>query len=128
MINCRRIPSRRESKPNQDFFSRNRELWPPVRVEPTTLHHSPCGTSPKGSVPGPERDPRVQPWPGGPGRTQPAGVSMSENKMSRRHFLKHVAGYSMLALPGLQFLRTITANAQQLRRNNKSLIIMWMGG
>jgi len=48
--------------------------------------------------------------------------------MNRRHFLKHVAGYSLMALPGWQFLQTIQANAQQLRRNNKSLIIMWMGG
>ncbi len=48
--------------------------------------------------------------------------------MNRRHFLKHMAGYSALALPGLQFLHTISANAQQLRRNNKSIIIMWMGG
>src|SRR5262245_31140336 len=48
--------------------------------------------------------------------------------MSRRHFMKHVAGYTALALPGLEFLRTIQANAQQLRRNNKSVIIMWMGG
>src|SRR5580704_17718165 len=48
--------------------------------------------------------------------------------MNRRHFLKHVAGYSAMALPGLQFLRTIQANAQQMRHNNKSLIIMWMGG
>jgi hypothetical protein len=31
-------------------------------------------------------------------------------------------------LPGLQFLQTIQANAQQLRRNNKSLIVLWMGG
>jgi hypothetical protein len=48
--------------------------------------------------------------------------------MNRRHFLKHVAGYSLMALPALEFVRTITANAQQLRRNNKSVIIMWMGG
>ena len=48
--------------------------------------------------------------------------------MNRRHFLKHVAGYSLLAVPGLEFLRTITANAQTLRRNNKSVIILWMGG
>jgi hypothetical protein len=48
--------------------------------------------------------------------------------MNRRHFLKHVAGYSLMALPGLEFLRTIQANAQTLRRNNKSIIIMWMGG
>ena len=48
--------------------------------------------------------------------------------MNRRHFLKHVAAYSALAVPGLEFVRTITANAQTLRRNNKSIIIMWMGG
>ena len=28
----------------------------------------------------------------------------------------------------MQFLHTIQANAQELRRNNKSVIIMWMGG
>jgi hypothetical protein len=48
--------------------------------------------------------------------------------MNRRHFLKHVAGYSMLALPGMEFVRNIQANAQELKRNNKSVIIMWMGG
>ncbi|MCI0638414.1 MAG: DUF1501 domain-containing protein [Gemmataceae bacterium] len=48
--------------------------------------------------------------------------------MNRRHFLKHVAGYSALALPGIEFVRTIQANAQELRRTNKSVIIMWMGG
>jgi len=48
--------------------------------------------------------------------------------ISRRHFLTHVAGYSMMALPGIEFLRTIQANAQEMRRNNKSVIIMWMGG
>jgi hypothetical protein len=53
---------------------------------------------------------------------------MSESGMNRRHFLKHVAGYSMLALPGIHFLRTIQANAQELQRRNKSVIIMWMGG
>lgn len=48
--------------------------------------------------------------------------------MNRRHFLKHVAAYSALAIPGIEFLRTIQANAQNMRRNNKSLIVMWMGG
>ncbi|MBX9678243.1 MAG: DUF1501 domain-containing protein [Gemmataceae bacterium] len=48
--------------------------------------------------------------------------------MDRRHFMKHVAGYSLLALPGMQFIRNIQANAQELRRNNKSVIVMWMGG
>jgi hypothetical protein len=50
------------------------------------------------------------------------------NDMNRRHFLKHVAAYSALAVPGAEFVRTIHANAQQLQRNNKSVIIMWMGG
>jgi Protein of unknown function (DUF1501) len=48
--------------------------------------------------------------------------------MNRRHFLKHVAAASALALPGMEFIRTIQANAQTIRRNNKSLIIMWMAG
>jgi hypothetical protein len=48
--------------------------------------------------------------------------------MNRRHFFKHVAAYSALAVPGIEFVRTIHANAQQLRRNNKSVIILWMAG
>ncbi|HWY87594.1 MAG TPA: DUF1501 domain-containing protein [Gemmataceae bacterium] len=48
--------------------------------------------------------------------------------MNRRHFLTHVAGFSALAVPGLQFVRNIQANAQELRRQNKSIIILWMGG
>jgi Protein of unknown function (DUF1501) len=48
--------------------------------------------------------------------------------MNRRHFLNHVAAASALALPGMEFVRTIQANAQQLRRNNKSVVILWMGG
>src|SRR5438046_2414301 len=48
--------------------------------------------------------------------------------MNRRHFLTHLAGFSALALPGLEFVRTITANAQELRRRNKSVIILWMSG
>jgi hypothetical protein len=48
--------------------------------------------------------------------------------MNRRHFLKHVAAYSALALPGLEFVRNIQANATQLRRQNKSVIILWMAG
>src|ERR1700682_6069378 len=52
----------------------------------------------------------------------------TELGMNRRHFLKHIAGFAALALPGIQFVRTIQANAQELRRQNKSVIIMWMGG
>src|SRR5436190_15671420 len=50
------------------------------------------------------------------------------NQMNRRHFMSHVAGYSALALPGLEFVRTIQANAQELRRQNKSVIVLWMSG
>jgi hypothetical protein len=52
----------------------------------------------------------------------------NEAGMNRRHFLKHVAGYSALALPGLEFVRNIHANAQELRRQNKSIIVLWMSG
>ncbi len=48
--------------------------------------------------------------------------------MNRRHFLKHVAAASALALPGMEFVRTIQANAQTLRRNNKSVVVLWMQG
>jgi hypothetical protein len=48
--------------------------------------------------------------------------------MNRRHFMKHVMGTSALAIPGLEFIRNINANAQELRRQNKSVIIMWMSG
>ena len=48
--------------------------------------------------------------------------------MNRRHFLTHMAGFSALAVPGLQFVRNIQANAQEMRRQNKSIIILWMGG
>jgi hypothetical protein len=48
--------------------------------------------------------------------------------MNRRHFVRHLAGFSLMALPGWRLLETIQANAQQLRRNHKSLIILWMGG
>jgi Protein of unknown function (DUF1501) len=52
----------------------------------------------------------------------------NESGMNRRHFLKHVAGASLMALPAMQFIRTIQANAQEMRRNNKSLIVLWMAG
>jgi uncharacterized protein (DUF1501 family) len=51
-----------------------------------------------------------------------------QNGMNRRHFLKHVAGASALALPGLTFLNNIRAAEEKLKKDNKSLIIMWMSG
>src|SRR5438270_12669548 len=48
--------------------------------------------------------------------------------MNRRHFLKHVAGFSALAVPSLQFLHGLRAAEDKLKKENKSLIILWMGG
>jgi hypothetical protein len=47
---------------------------------------------------------------------------------TRRHFLKHVAGLSALALPGMQFLQTLRAAEPTLRKEHKSVILLWMGG
>jgi hypothetical protein len=48
--------------------------------------------------------------------------------MNRRHFLQHVAGASALALPSLSFLQELRAQAPKLKKNAKTLIILWMGG
>jgi hypothetical protein len=48
--------------------------------------------------------------------------------MNRRHFLKHVATASALAVPGMQFWQGLRAAAPKLKKDNKSLIILWMGG
>src|SRR6516225_3394491 len=48
--------------------------------------------------------------------------------MNRRHFLEHVAAASALAFPGLQFWQGLRAAEARLKKENKSLIIMWMGG
>jgi hypothetical protein len=48
--------------------------------------------------------------------------------MNRRHFLKHVAAASALAVPGMQFWQGLQAAATKLKKDNKSLIVLWMGG
>src|SRR4051812_10514088 len=48
--------------------------------------------------------------------------------MNRRHFLSHVAGAAALAVPGLKFVEGLRAATPQLKKENKSLIILWMGG
>ncbi len=47
--------------------------------------------------------------------------------MSRRHFMKHLAAGATL-IPGLQFLQNLEANADQLKKNNKACILLWMSG
>ena len=48
--------------------------------------------------------------------------------MSRRHFMQHLAGASALAGPALALTGTLCSHAQELSRNNKSCILLWMGG
>src|SRR5690242_18281367 len=48
--------------------------------------------------------------------------------MNRRHFLSHLAGLSALALPGMSFMKAMAKDAPALKKNGKSLIVLWMGG
>src|SRR5439155_13203834 len=48
--------------------------------------------------------------------------------MNRRHFMQHVAGASALALPSMSFIQNLRAAEGQLKKENKSLVIFWMGG
>jgi hypothetical protein len=48
--------------------------------------------------------------------------------MSRRHFMRHLAGASALALPAFALTRTLRAHAQALSRANKSAILLWLNG
>jgi hypothetical protein len=47
---------------------------------------------------------------------------------NRRHFLKHLAGMSALALPGMHFMKSVAQSADQMKKSGKSLIILWMSG
>ena len=48
--------------------------------------------------------------------------------MDRRHFLKHMAGMAAMAAPATTFVRNLRAAAPALKKDGKSLIILWMGG
>src|SRR5207245_1593731 len=62
--------------------------------------------------------------------SNPRGFPMTNGypMFNRRHFLKHVAGLSAFALPGMQFVRNLAAAAPELKKKNKSLIVLWMSG
>ena len=47
--------------------------------------------------------------------------------MSRRHFMQHLAMTSA-AVPGLEFLSHLRANAAEVKKNQKACILLWMGG
>lgn len=46
----------------------------------------------------------------------------------RRHFLKHTMAGAAVTLPGLSFLADVRAKAPEMKKKQKSLIILWMGG
>ena len=48
--------------------------------------------------------------------------------MSRRHFMRHLAGASALTGSALAMGHTLSAHANELSRNRKSAILLWMGG
>jgi hypothetical protein len=48
--------------------------------------------------------------------------------LDRRHFLKHLAGMSALALSGFHFVQALRAAGPTLQKENKSLIVLWMSG
>ena len=48
-------------------------------------------------------------------------------QMTRRHWLGHLAS-TALGVPAIQFFSSLEANAQQLRKTNRSCIVLWMGG
>ncbi|NOY29809.1 MAG: DUF1501 domain-containing protein [Planctomycetes bacterium] len=48
--------------------------------------------------------------------------------MNRRHFLTHLAGASTLAAPALSLTHALTSQAAALKSNQKSCILLWMGG
>ena len=48
--------------------------------------------------------------------------------MSRRHFMRHLAGASAFVAPAFAMTRTMRANAKALSNNHKSAILLWLGG
>ncbi|HEY2826748.1 MAG TPA: DUF1501 domain-containing protein [Pirellulales bacterium] len=48
--------------------------------------------------------------------------------MNRRHFMAHLAGAAAMASPAIAFTNSLLANAADLKKKNKSCIMLWMDG
>lgn len=48
--------------------------------------------------------------------------------MSRRHFMRHLAGASALTGSALAMSQTVRASAKSMVKNQKAAILLWMGG
>jgi uncharacterized protein (DUF1501 family) len=46
----------------------------------------------------------------------------------RRHFLEHLAGLSALAFPAATFTSSLQVHAEELRKQHKGAILLWLGG
>ena len=47
--------------------------------------------------------------------------------MSRRHFMRHLATGAM-TIPALQLVNHLSAHAEEVKRNQKACILLWLGG
>ncbi|MBT3210616.1 MAG: DUF1501 domain-containing protein [Planctomycetaceae bacterium] len=54
------------------------------------------------------------------------GLACSES--SRRHFLSHLGGLAALSTSFASFANSLLANAEDLKKRQKSAILLWMGG
>ncbi len=48
--------------------------------------------------------------------------------MTRRHFMKHLIGASAMTAPALALGHSVRTFADELQRNQKAAIMLWMGG
>jgi uncharacterized protein (DUF1501 family) len=48
--------------------------------------------------------------------------------MTRRHFLEHLVGASAMAVPAFTLTHSLRLHADELKRNHKAAILLWMGG
>lgn len=48
--------------------------------------------------------------------------------LNRRHFLKHMAGAAAMVAGGSQFVSNLQAAGSAMKKQNKHIIVLWMGG
>jgi hypothetical protein len=56
-----------------------------------------------------------------------SAASRPRPELNRRHFLGHLKA-TALGVPALQFFSSLNANADQVRKNHRSCIVLWMSG
>ena len=55
-------------------------------------------------------------------------ITLKHPGRSRRHFLSHLGGLAALSTPFTSFTNSLLANAEKLKKQHKSAILLWMGG